>query len=147
MMNPPARRLGTPRPRRDFTLKNANGIEVRAITYGGIITSIKTPDRAGAMGDIVLGFDSIDGYLKDHPFFGAIIGRYGNACEGPVYDRRPGIHWGHEQRAEPLHGGRRGRQAGVAGGGPGADARRQVHAHQPGREEHPGTLQVKSSTG
>jgi aldose 1-epimerase len=61
-----------------FVLKNANGVEVRAITYGGIITSIKTPDRAGALGDIVLGFDAIDGYLGDHPFFGAIIGRYGN---------------------------------------------------------------------
>ena len=61
-----------------FTLTNKNGIEVRAITYGGIITSIKTPDRAGRMGDIVLGFDSIDGYLAGHPFFGAIVGRYGN---------------------------------------------------------------------
>src|SRR5688572_9289740 len=61
-----------------FTLTNKNGIEVRAITYGGIITSIKTPDRAGQMDDIVLGFDSLDGYLGDHPYFGAIIGRYGN---------------------------------------------------------------------
>jgi aldose 1-epimerase len=61
-----------------FTLTNANGIELRAITYGGIITSLKVPDRTGAMADIVLGFDSLDGYLKDHPFFGAIIGRYGN---------------------------------------------------------------------
>jgi len=61
-----------------FTLTNANGLELRAITYGGIITSLKVPDRTGALGDIVLGFDSLDGYLKDHPFFGAIIGRYGN---------------------------------------------------------------------
>lgn len=61
-----------------FTLTNANGLELRAITYGGIITSLKVPDRNGAMGDIVLGFDSLDGYLKGHPFFGAIIGRYGN---------------------------------------------------------------------
>jgi aldose 1-epimerase len=61
-----------------FTLTNKNGVEVRAINYGGIITSIKTPDRTGVMGDIVLGFDSLDGYLGDHPFFGAIIGRYGN---------------------------------------------------------------------
>ena len=61
-----------------FTLKNANGVEVTAITYGGIITSLKVPDRNGAIGDVVLGFDSIDGYLKGHPFFGAIVGRYGN---------------------------------------------------------------------
>jgi aldose 1-epimerase len=61
-----------------FTLTNKNGVEVRAITYGAIITSIKTPDRTGAIGDIVLGFDSLQGYLAGHPFFGAIVGRYGN---------------------------------------------------------------------
>ena len=61
-----------------LTLTNKNGVEVSAITYGGIITSIKTPDRNGAMADIVLGFNSIDGYLGGHPYFGAIIGRYGN---------------------------------------------------------------------
>lgn len=61
-----------------FTLRNAAGIEVRAINYGGIITSLKTPDRNGVMADIVLGFDSLEGYLGDHPYFGAIIGRYGN---------------------------------------------------------------------
>jgi len=61
-----------------IVMTNRNGIEVSAITYGGIITSIKAPDRSGVMGDIVLGFDSIDGYLAGHPYFGAIIGRYGN---------------------------------------------------------------------
>jgi aldose 1-epimerase len=61
-----------------FTLTNKNGVEVRAINYGGIITSIRTPDRGGAAGEIVLGLDSLQGYLGDHPFFGAIIGRYGN---------------------------------------------------------------------
>ena len=61
-----------------FTLTNTNGVRLTAITYGGIITELHVPDRTGAMGDVVLGFDSLDGYLKDHPFFGAIIGRYGN---------------------------------------------------------------------
>jgi aldose 1-epimerase len=61
-----------------FTLTNGKGMEVRAITYGGIIQSLKVPDKAGRSGDVVLGFDSIDGYQTDHPFFGAIIGRYGN---------------------------------------------------------------------
>jgi aldose 1-epimerase len=59
-------------------MTNRNGVEISAITYGGIITSIKTPDRAGALGDIVLGFDTLDGYLAGHPFFGALVGRYGN---------------------------------------------------------------------
>src|SRR4029453_1326743 len=61
-----------------FTLRNAHGIEVKATNYGAIITSITTPDRNGRPADIVLGYDSIDGYLKDSPYFGAVVGRYGN---------------------------------------------------------------------
>jgi aldose 1-epimerase len=61
-----------------YTLRNAHGIEVKATNYGAIITSIVTPDRSGRPGDIVLGFDTLDGYLKDPPYFGAVVGRYGN---------------------------------------------------------------------
>src|SRR5436309_13249497 len=61
-----------------FTLTNAHGIEVKVITYGGIITSIRTPDRSGKLDDIVLGFDSLAGYLKDSPYFVAIVGSYAN---------------------------------------------------------------------
>ena len=61
-----------------YTVSNAAGVEMRAINYGGIITSLKVPGRSGQRDDVVLGFDSIDGYLKDPPYFGAIVGRYGN---------------------------------------------------------------------
>ena len=61
-----------------YTLTNANGVEARITTYGGIVVSLKTPDRNGKMDDIVLGFDTLDEYLKGHPFFGAIAGRYAN---------------------------------------------------------------------
>lgn len=61
-----------------FTLKNVNGIEVRVTNYGGIITSLKTPDRNGAFADIVLGFDTFEDYLGYHPYFGAVLGRYAN---------------------------------------------------------------------
>jgi aldose 1-epimerase len=61
-----------------YTLTNANGVEIKAITYGGIVQSLRVPDRAGRFADVVLGFDGMAGYLADHPFFGAIIGRYGN---------------------------------------------------------------------
>ncbi|HMF61052.1 MAG TPA: aldose epimerase family protein [Vicinamibacterales bacterium] len=61
-----------------YTMTNSHGVEVRAMTYGGIITSIRVPDRTGAMADVVLGFDTLDGYLADPPYFGAIVGRYGN---------------------------------------------------------------------
>lgn len=47
-----------------FTLTNANGIELKAISYGGIITSLRTPDRSGKLDDIVLGFDRLEGYLS-----------------------------------------------------------------------------------
>ena len=61
-----------------YTLANASGVEVAITNYGGIITSIKTPDRDGKLADVVLGFDALDGYLGKHPYFGAIIGRYAN---------------------------------------------------------------------
>ncbi len=66
------------KPVEQFTLTNANGIELRAIGYGGIITSLRVPDRSGKLDDVVLGFEKLEDYLKEHPFFGAIIGRYGN---------------------------------------------------------------------
>src|SRR6187200_49606 len=61
-----------------YTLTNAHGVQMRVITYGGIITSLKLPDRSGRLGDVVLGFDTLDGYLKSSPYFGAVVGRYGN---------------------------------------------------------------------
>jgi aldose 1-epimerase len=68
-----------------FTLTNANGVEIQAITYGGIITSLKVPDRDGQLGDIVLGYDDLQGYLDVTPYFGAIIGRYGNRIGGAKF--------------------------------------------------------------
>ncbi len=61
-----------------YTLTNAKGMEVKITNYGGIVTSIKVPDRKGKIDDVALGFDNLDAYLKGHPYFGAIIGRYGN---------------------------------------------------------------------
>jgi aldose 1-epimerase len=61
-----------------YTLSNAKGVEARIMNRGGILVSLKVPDRQGTIGDVVLGFDTLDGYLKENPFFGAIVGRYGN---------------------------------------------------------------------
>ena len=61
-----------------YTLRNAAGMEVVAIDYGAIITHVRVPDTAGNFGDVALGFDTLDGYLSDPPYFGAIVGRYGN---------------------------------------------------------------------
>jgi aldose 1-epimerase len=61
-----------------YTLTNKNGAQVKITTYGGIITSWTSPDKSGNKSSIVLGFDSLSGYLAKPPFFGALIGRYGN---------------------------------------------------------------------
>jgi aldose 1-epimerase len=61
-----------------YTLKNSSGMTVDIITYGGIITSIKVPNKEGVSEDVVLGFDNLDQYMESSPYFGAIIGRYGN---------------------------------------------------------------------
>ncbi|OAV43148.1 aldose epimerase family protein [Lewinella sp. 4G2] len=61
-----------------YTLRNRNGMEVSVINRGGIITNIIVPDQAGELGDVVLGFDELDGYLGVYPYFGALVGRYGN---------------------------------------------------------------------
>jgi aldose 1-epimerase len=61
-----------------YTLTNARGMQVRAITYGAIIQAIRVPDRSGHLGDVTLGYDSLQGYLTDSPYFGAVVGRYAN---------------------------------------------------------------------
>src|SRR5204863_1406240 len=61
-----------------YTLKNAHGMTLRVMDYGGIILSLLVPDRSGRFEDVVLGYDSLAGYLRSSPYFGALIGRYGN---------------------------------------------------------------------
>ena len=89
-----------------FTLTNGNGVEVKIITYGGIITSLKTPDRNGTMDDIVLGFDELEPYLKGTPYFGALIGRYGNRIAGGRFEI-DGVAYQLDTNDGPnhLHGG------------------------------------------
>jgi aldose 1-epimerase len=61
-----------------YTLKNKNGMLVKILDFGGIITEIHVPDRAGRFADVALGFDTLEPYLEKGPYFGALIGRYGN---------------------------------------------------------------------
>src|SRR4030042_144221 len=61
-----------------YTLTNKNGLVAKITNYGGIVTSLMFPDRNGNLGDIVLGYDNVDSYVKNNPYFGALIGRYGN---------------------------------------------------------------------
>ena len=69
-----------------YTLVNENGMSMRVMTYGGVIQSLEVPDRDGNLEDAVLGFDSLEGYTRDayreaNPYFGALIGRYGNRID------------------------------------------------------------------
>jgi aldose 1-epimerase len=67
---------GTPVPL--YTVRNANGMEAAITSYGAIVTSLRVPDRDGKFGDVVLGFDSLSAYVAHNPYFGCVVGRYGN---------------------------------------------------------------------
>ena len=61
-----------------FILTNDHGVRARIMTYGATLVSLEAPDRTGKTGDIVLGYEALDGYIKNSPYFGSIVGRYGN---------------------------------------------------------------------
>jgi len=92
-----------------FTLRNTHGVQVQVMTYGAIITSIRTPDATGVMSDIALGFDSLSGYLGASPYFGAIVGRYANRIARGRFTL-DGVEYHLAQNNGPnsLHGGVRG---------------------------------------
>jgi aldose 1-epimerase len=92
-----------------YTLRSDAGLIVKITNYGGIITELHVPDRLGKTANIVLGKDSLAGYLKGHPYFGAIIGRYANriagarfVLDGTTYPLTP------NNGAHTLHGGKKG---------------------------------------
>lgn len=126
-----------------FTLTNANGMEVHAINYGCVITSLKVPDRSGSTADVVLGFDSLDQYLQGSPFFGAVVGRYGNriakgqfTLDGKTYKLATNDGPNH------LHGGNKGFDKVVWEGTPLKDRAGVVFTRTSpdGEEGYPGNL-------
>ena len=92
-----------------FTLTNAGGAEVRITEYGGIVVSIRVPDRDGRLGHVALGYDRLDDYVADNPFFGTITGRYANRIAGGRFEL-DGKTWQLAQNDgdNALHGGVRG---------------------------------------
>jgi aldose 1-epimerase len=92
-----------------YTFGNANGVEVRAMTYGAAIISVRAPDRAGRLDDVVLGFDNLDDYLAKSRFFGTIVGRYGNRIgKGRLVLDGSTIQLTTNNGANHLHGGVKG---------------------------------------
>ena len=132
-----------------YTLRNASGVEVRLTNYGGIVTSWLVPDRRGKLGDVVLGYDNLEGYLKATPYFGALIGRCGNR----IANARFTLNGVTRQLAanngpNTLHGGLRGFDKVVweakpllAADGPALELR---YLSPDGEEGFPGNLRVQA---
>jgi len=89
-----------------YDITNSNGLNVKIIDYGGIITHLNVPDKNGKTGDIVLGFDTLGEYMAEHPYFGGIIGRCANRISNGKFSI-DGIEYRLAQNAgnNHLHGG------------------------------------------
>jgi aldose 1-epimerase len=132
-----------------FTLTNAHGLRATITDYGGIVTSLLAPDRHGQLGDVVLGYDSLAGYLDDGgTYFGALVGRYANRIahgrfelDGQVYQLATNNGPNH------LHGGRHGfdkvQWQAHTEMGPQGPALFLRHRSPAGDEGYPGTLTVQ----
>lgn len=128
-----------------FTLKNAHGLEARIISYGAIVQSLLVPDGKGGTVDVVLGFDTLDEYVKGNPYFGAVVGRYANriakgrfTLDGKEYTLAT------NNGPNALHGGLRGFDKVVWTATPrttpDGDALELRYVSKDGEEGYPGTL-------
>jgi aldose 1-epimerase len=127
-----------------YTLSNANGMKAVISTYGGAVVSLTAPDRNGKYADVALGMENLEGYLKPVPYFGALIGRYGNRIGHAQFalDGKP-YHLAKNDGDNTLHGGDRGFDKRVwtareAGGG-----LELTYVSKDGEEGYPGTLSAK----
>ncbi len=131
-----------------YTLTNSNGARVRIATYGGVVVSLEVPDRSGKLGDVVLGFDSLEGYLGEHPYFGSLIGRYGNRIAKGRFALNGETYWlATNNGPNALHGGLRGFSRRVWTAAP-FDAEDGLglaltYISEDGEEGYPGTLAVQ----
>ncbi len=130
-----------------FTLTNARGMEARIMTYGGILVSLKVPDKNGKLADVVLGYDKLSDYVKASPYFGALIGRYGNriangkfTLDGKTYTLAI------NNPPNSLHGGTKGFDKRVWQAAAAASANEAKltlrYVSRDGEEGYPGTLRV-----
>jgi aldose 1-epimerase len=135
-----------------FTLANAKGMKATISTYGGTLTGLLVPDKDGKMSDVILGFDKADGYLspefkKSNPYFGALIGRYGNRIAKGKFtiDGKP-YQVGLNNNGNSLHGGTVGFNQKIWTAKPGTSADGQTltltYLSKDGEEGYPGNLNV-----
>ncbi|MBU6411405.1 MAG: galactose mutarotase, partial [Verrucomicrobia bacterium] len=132
-----------------YTLRNCRGMEARITNYGGIVVSLTAPDRAGGFADVVLGYEHLDGYLKASPYFGALVGRYGNRIGGATFTLDGRTHaLAKNNGPNSLHGGLKGfdkvlweAEAAETATGP---ALRLRYLSRDGEEGFPGNLSVEA---
>jgi aldose 1-epimerase len=92
-----------------YTLKNTQGMEVHIMNYGAIITKIIVPDKNEVMEDVVLGFENVADYIKDSPYFGAVVGRYGNRIAAGKFNLDGKSYTlAAQNNGQHLHGGLKG---------------------------------------
>ncbi|MGH7678683.1 MAG: aldose epimerase family protein [Gemmatimonadaceae bacterium] len=93
----------------EYVVVNGRGNSVSIITYGAIIRSIRVPDRSSRLDDVVLGFDNLQGYVGEHPYFGAVVGRYANRIANGRFTLDGNAHQLPVNNGpNSLHGGTRG---------------------------------------
>jgi aldose 1-epimerase len=130
-----------------YVLTTGHGLEAAIMTYGGVLISLRVPDRDGRLGDVVLGFDTLAPYLGEHPFFGSVIGRYGNRIAGGQFTLN-GItyHLARNDGPNHLHGGSHGFHRAIwqAQERPSADgpSLALTYLSRDGEEGYPGNLTV-----
>jgi aldose 1-epimerase len=125
-----------------WTITNAGGASLSVISYGATIVSLNVPDRDGKLGDVELGFDKIDDYLKKSPFFGATVGRYANRIGGAKFSL-DGVEYRlpANNGKNTLHGGRRGFDKRIWDGKPLDDHSVELtYVSKDGEEGFPGNL-------
>ena len=131
---------------RQFTLRHAT-VQLAIIEFGAVIASLKTPDHLGEPGDIVLGHDTLDGYLAHSPYFGAVVGRYANRIAGGRFSL-DGVTYQlpRNDGGNHLHGGQRGFDKVLWSGTPvtedGAPGVALTYVSTDGEEGYPGRLEA-----
>ena len=126
-----------------YTLGNKNGVEVSITNFGGAITSIKAPDRNGVFADVALGYDTLDEYVRNPRYLGALIGRHANRIARGKFSLN-GVEYQLAQNngANHLHGGNKGFDKRVWNAAESESGLRLEYFSKDGEENYPGNLNV-----